>query len=181
MKDIDQLIDELIGREGGYVNDPRDAGGETKYGITEAVARAHGYGGAMQDLPRETAAAIYKRIYWTRPGFDQVAAVSPDVAGELFDTGVNMGPAVAATFLQRALNALNENGKDYADIAVDGKLGWQTFHALQSYRTKRGLQGFHVLLEALNVLQGCRYIELAESRPANEAFIFGWLLNRVSL
>jgi lysozyme family protein len=180
MKSIDQLIEELIGREGGYANDPRDAGGETKYGITEAVARAHGYGGAMTDLPRETAAAIYKRIYWTRPGFDKVAEIAPDVAAELFDTGVNMGPMVAAGWLQRSLNALNEGGKDYPDVDEDGRIGPATLAALQGYRARRGLAGWRVLLLALNALQGAQYINLAK-RKANEAFVYGWLANRVGL
>lgn len=179
-KTIDQLIDELIGREGGYVNDPNDAGGETNFGITVGTARANGYTGAMKDLPRSTAADIYKRIYWTRPGFDRVAMIDADIAAELFDTGVNMGPAVAATFLQRALNLLNRGGKDYAEVAPDGKAGWQTIHALQSYRSARGLQGMRVLLTALQVQQGCKYLDLAEHRPANENFLFGWLLNRVA-
>src|SRR5689334_14774160 len=100
--DVDQLIDALIDREGGYVNNPADKGGPTCFGITEAVARAHGYGGAMHDLPREQAIEIYRRLYWLRPRFDEVAKRSDRVAAELFDTGVNMGPAVAVTFLQRA-------------------------------------------------------------------------------
>ena len=104
---IDELLDALIDREGGYSNHPSDRGGPTKFGITEAVARAHGYSGAMRNLPREEAAVIYKRLYWIRPRFDEVAKRSEAIAAELFDTGVNMGPAVAATFLQRALSALN--------------------------------------------------------------------------
>ena len=67
-------------------------------------------------LPRTEAAAIYRRLYWLRPRFDQVARRSERIAAELFDTGVNMGPAVATTFLQRALTALNRNAKDYADL-----------------------------------------------------------------
>ena len=55
---IAEVIDGVIRREGGYVNDPRDAGGETCWGITVAVARANGWTGPMKDLPRETAAAI---------------------------------------------------------------------------------------------------------------------------
>ena len=58
MPDIIELIDELIEREGGYVNHPADRGGPTRFGITEAVARAHGYAGPMKWLPREEAAAI---------------------------------------------------------------------------------------------------------------------------
>src|SRR5881392_3967000 len=105
------MIDALIEREGGYVSNPADKGGPTCFGITEAVARANGYVGSMRQFPREDAAAIYRRIYWQRPGFDEVAKRSARIASELFDTGVNMGPAVATTFLQRALTALNRNGK----------------------------------------------------------------------
>jgi glycosyl hydrolase family 108 len=118
--DVGLLIDGLIDREGGYSNQPADKGGPTCFGITEAVARANGYRGAMRQLPREEAAAIYKRLYWLRPRFDQVALRSPRLAAELFDTGANMGPAVAATFLQRALTALNRNGRDYSDLVPTG-------------------------------------------------------------
>ena len=58
-------------------NHPADKGGPTCFGITEAVARAHGYAGAMRQLPREEAAAIYRRLYWLRPRFDQVAKRAP--------------------------------------------------------------------------------------------------------
>lgn len=58
---IEQFLNELIQREGGYVNDPTDRGGATKYGITEAVARANGFKGNMRDLPLDTAKAIYKK------------------------------------------------------------------------------------------------------------------------
>src|SRR5437588_7079731 len=130
--DVDQLIDALIDREGGYVNNPADKGGPTCFGITEAVARASGYAGPMAQLPRDEAAAIYQRLYWLRPRFDQVAQRSEAVAAELFDTGVNMGPAVAATFLQRALTALNRNGTDYPDLAPDGQIGPGTLAALDA-------------------------------------------------
>ena len=116
---IGRLIDELIEREGGYVSHPADRGGPTCFGITEAVARAHGYRGAMAELPHDEAAAIYRRLYWLRPRFDQVAARAPRIAAELFDTGVNMGPAVAAAFLQRALTALTRNGKDFGNYILD--------------------------------------------------------------
>jgi lysozyme family protein len=97
--DVDNLIGGLLEREGGYVNNAADKGGPTCFGITEAVARANGYRGAMRQLPQADAAAIYRRLYWLRPRFDQVAKRTPQVAAELFDTGVNMGSGVAATFL----------------------------------------------------------------------------------
>ena len=178
--DIDVLIAALIDREGGFSDHPADRGGPTMFGITEAVARAHGFGCAMRDLPRDEAAAIYRRLYWLRPKFDQVAERAPRIAAELFDTGANMGPAVAATFLQRALTALNRNGKDYPDLVADGRLGPASIAALDAFLDARGKRGGEtVLLRALEALQGERYLRLAEKRPANEAFLYGWLANRI--
>lgn len=177
--DIDTLIEELIAREGGYVNHPADRGGPTRWGITQAVARAHGYGGDMKSLPRAEATAIYRRLYWLRPGFDRVAERAPRVAAELFDTAVNMGPETAVGFLQRALNALNRNGRDYADIAIDRRIGSATLGALAGFLSARGATGEAVLVKALDALQGERYVQLAEQRPANEAFLYGWLSGRI--
>lgn len=176
---IDQLIDALISREGGYSDHPDDQGGATNFGITEAVARAHGYDGPMALLPRQEAAAIYRRLYWLRPAFDQVARRAPRIAAELFDTGANMGPGVASTFLQRALTALNRNGSDYPDLAPDGRIGAATLAALDAFLALRRPTGETVLLRALEALQGERYLRLAEKRPANEAFLYGWLANRI--
>jgi lysozyme family protein len=178
--DLDELIDELIAREGDYANLPADKGGPTRWGITEKVARAQGYAGDMRALPRAEAAAIYRRLYWLRPGYDRVAARAPAVAAELFDTAVNMGPDTASGFFQRALNALNRNGRDYADLVVDRRIGPRTLAALDAFLGLRGAGGEAVLLKALNALQGERYIALAESRPANEAFLYGWLAGRVA-
>lgn len=177
--DITILIEELIDREGGYVNHPADRGGPTAFGITEAVARANGYQADLRHLPRAVAGGIYRRIYWTRPRFDQVAAKAPTIAAELFDTGVNMGPKVAVAFLQRSLNALNRGARDYADIAPDGLIGPATLAALAGFLAHRGTAGEKVLLKAMEALQGERYLRLAEGRPANEAFLYGWLANRI--
>ena len=177
--DVESLIDEVIGREGGYSNHPADKGGATRWGVTEAVARAHGYRGDMRCYPREDAVAVYRRIYWLRPGFDRIAEHAPAVAAEMFDTGVNMGPEIAAGFLQRALNALNRGASDYPDIAVDRRLGAGTVAALKGFIARRGPGGETVLLKAIEALQGERYLRLAEQRPANEAFLYGWLANRL--
>lgn len=177
--DIDDLIDAAIGREGGFSDHPADRGGATRWGITERVARANGYAGDMRALPRATAAGIYRRLYWEAPGYDRVAATMPLIAAELFDTGINMGPQVATGFLQRALNALNRGGKDYPDIAIDGRIGPRTLAALAGFRARRGAAGERVLLKAIEALQGVRYLTLAERRPANEAFLYGWLANRL--
>lgn len=176
---VEELIDELIAREGGYVNHPADRGGPTRWGITLNVARAHGYDGDMRHFPRKDAVDIYRRLYWQRPGYDRIARSAPRVAAELFDTAVNMGAETATGFLQRALNALNRGGADFPDLIVDRTVGARTSGAIDALLEVRGKAGEDVLLKALNALQGERYIRLAETRPANEAFLYGWLAGRV--
>ena len=175
---IDDLIDAVIDREGGYVHHPADRGGPTRWGITEGVARARGWTGDMRGFPREEAVAIYRRLYWVRPRFDRVADAVPLIAAELFDTGINMGPKVAVGFLQRALNALNRGATDYPDMALDGRIGPATLTALDAFLARRKPGGETVLLKAIEALQGERYVALAETRHANEAFLYGWLANR---
>lgn len=179
---IEQYLDELIKREGGYVNNPADRGGATKYGITQAVARENGWNGNMKDLPLEFAKSIYKKQYWLEPRFDQVNALSPSVAEELLDTGVNCGPNFAKPLLQRALNLLNNQGKaGYADLKVDGVYGSNTLGALKTYLSKRGKEGEKVLVRVLNIMQGQRYIEICERNKSQEQFFYGWIANRVSM
>lgn len=177
--EADALIDAVIDREGQYVNRPADCGGATCWGITEAVPRGQGYHGAMRDLPRTTAVEIYRQIYWLRPGFDKIALRAPQIAAELSDTGVNMGTSTAVGFIQRALNALNRTARDYPDIAVDRDIGPRTFAALYGFLKARGEGGETELLRATEALQGGRCIALAERRPSQEAFLYGWLANRI--
>lgn len=174
------MIEATIGKEGGYSNHPADRGGPTRWGITERVARNNGYAGDMKTLPREKAVAIYRQEYAIAPGFAAVAEISPAVGEELFDSGVNFGPAVPSIWFQQALNGLNDGGKLYADIKEDGDIGPGTLAAFRAYRAKRGAEADSVMLKALNALQGARYVELARGRPANEAFLYGWLRARVA-
>jgi len=177
--DVAALIDGVIEREGGYVDHPADRGGPTNWGITQAVARANGYMGDMRALPRAVAVDIYRRLYWERPRLAQIADRWPRLAAELFDAGVNMGPPTAIGFVQRALNALNRGARDFPDLTVDGRLGPATLAALDAFRRLRGAAAEGVLVKAVTALRGERYIALAEARPANEAFAYGWLANRM--
>lgn len=169
---LDEIIDATIKAEGGYVNDPADSGGATNYGITEKTARANGFPGDMRNLPLATAKQIYRNEYLVKPGF---ADFPSDVAAELFDTGVNMGPAKATEFLQRATNALNGSG-----LTVDGKMGPATKTAVNSYLKSRS-NASSTLVKALNCLQGVRYIEIVEKNPSQRKFINGWITNRVEI
>lgn len=178
---IVERIDAIISREGGYSNHPADRGGPTCWGVTEQVARAFGYADDMRALPRVMAVEIYARRYWSAPGFDGVAERYQAVASELFDIGVNMGVGVAGGFLQRCLNAFNQEGAHYADVTPDGGIGALTLHALDCYRQRRGDEGGEVLLEAIRSLRGARYIEISESRSKNEAFTYGWFRRMVEM
>lgn len=171
---IDQIIDDILKAEGGYVNNPNDKGGETNWGITAATARANGYNLSMAGMPRGAAIDIYRKEYVIAPGFDKVITLSSPIAAELVDTGVNMGTNTATMFLQRSLNALTGVG-----LAVDGNLGPASLSALKDFLNKRGHQGEQVLLKALNSLQCARYIGLVEQNAKQRSFIYGWIANRV--
>ena len=182
---VDEVLAEVVRREGGFVNHPADRGGPTKFGITQVtLGKYRGRLASLEDvraLTREEALAIYRARFVEAPGFDRLQVLAPLVAAELVDTGVNMGPEVAGTFLQRCLNALNLEERLFPDLEVDGRCGPVTRTALAAYlERRRSEQGEAVLVRALNALQGCRYIEIAESRPSQEAFLFGWLRHRVA-
>lgn len=174
-----KTVAEIIGREGGYSNDPADSGGETMYGITVAVARANGYTGAMRDMPRPVAERIIATEYCDAISLDALETISPPIAAEMADTAVNMGVGTAGRFLQRTLNVFNAGGTLYPDLKVDGRCGTVTVAALRAFLAHRRATGERVMLRALNALQGARYVELAEGREKDEAFVFGWIANRV--
>lgn len=175
MKTPAQIIDEVITKEGGYVDHPHDLGGPTKYGITEDVARRHGYQADMRDLPLMTAKMIYMRQYWTRPGFNEVSKLSNPVAAKLFDIGVNMGTGFASRSLQRLLNLFTD-----MVLKVDGQIGPLTLNALHVYLSKRKHEEPHeTMVKAITSLQGCRYIHITEKRPENRSFFQGWMRHRL--
>ena len=72
------------------------------------------------------------------------------------------------------------NCQDYPDLVPDGHIGAATLAALDAFFEVRGQSSAEtVLMRALEALQGERYLRLAERRPANEAFLYGWLANRI--
>ena len=175
----DRLIETVIAREGGFVDHPADRGGPTNWGISEGVARANGFNGAMRDLSRTQAAAIYHARYWDAPGLDAIAAIAPKLAAEMFDTGVNMGPATAIGFVRRALNAFGGDAPLLAPPDPADRVDPMLIAALRCYLARRGPKGEAVLLRAAEALQGERYIALSERRPANKAFVYGWIARRI--
>lgn len=176
--DFSTIINSLIGKEKGFSDNPSDKGSPTNFGITEAVARQNGFTGDMRDLPRSLAESIYLEQYIIGPGFDKVAMCAIFVGEELIDTGVNMGPKQASIMFQRLLNAFNKRGSKYPDLVVDGVIGPVSIAAFKKYMVFRGSEGIGVFVNALNHLQGYRYLELAEKHESQEDFFYGWIKNR---
>lgn len=86
----------VIGHEGGYVNDPRDPGGETKFGISKrAYPKVD-----IKNLTMADAKHIYFSDYWNRLQLDKLPN---DIRFDMFDAAVNSGLSMAAKFLQRAV------------------------------------------------------------------------------
>lgn len=112
MDRFDQFIERLLSHEGGYVNDPRDPGGETKWGISKrSYPKVN-----IRTLSRESAIEIYRKDFWQRSG----ANALPDAVGfQLLDAAVNSGIGQATRWLQRALG-----------VADDGIIGPATRSAL---------------------------------------------------
>jgi lysozyme family protein len=180
MTAFEAALAHTLGIEGNFSDDPADSGGATRYGITEAVARRHGYQGPMGQLPLSSAKLIYRTAYWDLLQLDVVAALSESIALELFDTAVNMGVTFASHSLRRCLNVFNREQADYSDISTEGLIDTPTVLALRAYLIKRGRAGILVLLRALNALQGAHYILLAERRAKDEKFVYGWFNQRVA-
>lgn len=171
------LVDVVEGPE--YTDDPADRGGPTKYGITQKTLsrylRKPASPAMVEALSRDVALEIYRTDYVTLPGFDKVAEISPAVALECIDTGVNMGPQVATSWLQRGLNVLG------ATLKADGKCGTKTCEALRELLRTRGEQGQRMLLQILNCMQGSRYIDICEADPSQKRFVFGWFNQRIQM
>lgn len=96
------VLPEILRSEGGYVNNPKDPGGETNMGITKATARANGYTGPMRQIPLSVVSSIYYKKFWNTPyyrGSDMFSGVDLSVV----DFGVNSGPSRAGRYYKAAL------------------------------------------------------------------------------
>lgn len=181
MKTVSQIIDDVIKKEAGFVDNPNDPGRATKFGVTESTARLYGYHGDMRDLPEAIAREIYLTNYFKKPGFEKVFSLSAEIAAELVDTGVNIGSQTAAKFLQKSLNTFGVRGTLYPILDVDGKIGNGTIGALAAYLAHRKDKGVSVMLKSLNCLQGAYYHDIGIQNPKLLDFEFGWFANRVEI
>jgi lysozyme family protein len=181
---IDAIIARVIARESAeFTNHPHDSGGPTKYGITQGALSEYlgrpATVAEVQNIDAVQATEFYWHKQVRQPKFDGIVSISELVGAELIDTGTLTGTPRAGMFLQRCLNALNLRGTHYPDINVDGDCGPRTREALRAYIARRGGEGERVLVVAMNSLLAGFLIDLAERRPKDETFVYGWLKERV--
>jgi lysozyme family protein len=141
----------VIDHEGGYVNDPQDPGGETKYGISR-----RSYPNLdIRELTPEQAIAIYWRDWWT--AFRYGAIRSYPIAAKVFDLAVNIGPVKAHKLLQEAINRSSP-----PPIKTDGILGPITINAINTHTNppfllaelKLAAVGYYLVLDKPRYLSG---------------------------
>ena len=124
-KNYDKCLETMLHHEGGYVNHPKDPGGETNLGVTKRVYEEWGGTKDMKDLLVEDVAPIYKKNYWDKLKGDNLPS-GLDLC--VFDFGVNAGPGRAAKYLQSMIGT-----------TPDGGIGPMTLKALDIYTGANGL------------------------------------------
>jgi lysozyme family protein len=152
-ENFDKSLLILLKHEGGYVNHPKDPGGETNLGVTKRVYEEWGGNKNMKDLKEEDVAPIYKKNYWDRCKCDHLPS-GLDLA--VFDWAVNSGTGRAAKNLQAMIGTV-----------ADGGIGPNTLKTLNEYIEHHGLE--NVIEEYKNVRQ-----KFYESLSTFETFGKGW-------
>ena len=115
----EKSLEVILHHEGGYVNHPKDPGGETNMGVTKRVYEDFGGTKDMKELTREDVEPIYKKNYWDRVKGDDLPE-GLDLC--IFDFAVNAGPGRAAKFIQRLVNT-----------TVDGGIGPNTLKCINDH------------------------------------------------
>lgn len=165
MQPVRQIAEEIVDREGGFVNDADDPGGATKYGVTIHTMRRLGLdltgdgevGAAdVRALTRDRAVDIFIEHYYTRPRIHELPAAIRD---SVFDMQVNAG-SNAIRILQQLLSDMGH------DIVVDGVIGPQTIRIAQIAQDEAPDH----LRDAYGIARRNYYYDLADRRPASRKF-----------
>lgn len=155
-KRFDKAMDTVLKNEGGYVFNPADKGGETKYGISKRAYPDLD----IKNLTKEYAVTLYKKNYWEK--FPFYAIKDDDVAIKMFDLAVNMGTKKAIQILQRALT------KCGIKLIDDGVAGTLTLDAINKIDAA-------TLLIAMKECAADYYRAIVANNPAQQVFLKGWL------
>lgn len=151
MAKFENCIDKVLKSEGGYVNDPDDAGGETKFGISKKAYPSVD----IKNLTLDDAKAIYKKDYWDKIKGDEIADDS--VAYEIFDTAVNMGTRASSKLAQTVANS-----------TPDGIIGANTLIDINNIDTE-------LFITKFRLAKISRYVSLVKKTPTNKKYLLGWI------
>lgn len=169
--------------EGGdkYTEDKDDNGGATRWGVIQKTALKYksawgkfNWDGNMRTMPREFAIYVCEAEFWTPMSLDEIEAICPILSGVMFDIAYNMGVGRVAPWLQEILNAQNNSGTLYPDIAVDGKIGKGTINALKAFYKHRGIKGISRLTYAITAFQTRFYYDIVKNKESQEKWMYGW-------
>ena len=135
-KNYQKCLKTILHHEGGYVNHPKDPGGETNLGVTKRVYEEHGGTKDMKELTVEDVAPIYKKGYWDKMKCDDLPS-GLDLC--VFDFGVNAGPGRAAKYLQTLVGTKADGGIGPMTLAkVDEYVNkFNVAHAIDHYQNNR--------------------------------------------
>lgn len=164
---FNKAFNNSLGHEGGFVNDPDDVGGATKYGITlKTYKESHPEATVetIKNLTVKDAEDFYFNEFWLRYGYDRISV--DDLAIKIFDAAINTGTRQAHLCLQRALNCVGFK------LSEDGQIGEETLTALNHGGCPEWQ--FAILCAYRSELAGF-YRLLAEIKPKNKKFLAGWL------
>jgi len=171
MKTVDQLIDDVLRREGGYVDHPADRGGPTNHGITlKTLSQYIGYVATeadMKNLDVQVAKDIYEKNYYYGPGIQKLPH---QIQGFIFDCAINHGARRAIKFIQGVCNQAGYK----PTLDVDGAMGPNTLKGAQW--AQDNMQDTFLL--ALFEERKNFYHTIVEHDPSQQVFLRGWL-NRV--
>lgn len=139
MKDVHTLIDDVLRREGGFVDHPADRGGPTKYGITmPALTEFRGRpvtGDDIRNLTEEEARRLYRDRYLTRPNFHRIT--DPYLRALVFDSGVNHGTQTVTRWLQRSVGVADDGiFGDATEVAVNSADSVRVFQRVLARRVR---------------------------------------------
>lgn len=165
MQTVNEIAREIVAREGGYVNDPDDPGGATKYGVTIHTMRRlkldkTGDGRVtisdVKALTRADAENIFVDHYFQRP---RIAQLPLALQASVFDMYVNAG-GNAVKILQRLVSNMGHK------TSVDGAIGPKTIAAVEA-ATKAAP---HHISDAYGIARRNYYFKLADRRPSSRKY-----------
>ena len=164
---VDAMIEDILRREGGFVDHPNDRGGPTNFGITLRTLASWRESDVSRDDVRRMslaeARAIYKDRYFLQPQTDRLpAAVQPVV----FDMSINHGPGTAIKLLQEVLQAASP------PCSVDGGVGDETIQSATKALTAVGAKA---LVNKLVDRRVALFRAIATNDVSQEVFLKGWL------